>query len=96
VWLHDITPVFDDGNLFRRYWFYFSGFIFLLSTGKKLPPEERMLCAYHSKIFTMSKAIGEFARERLVRRFNALDLSEIGGMLEKVGEMKAAKALAPK
>ena len=51
-----LMPRADAGSGYRSYWFYFFGFIFLLALGRKIPPQQRRTCSYHSteKFLTLS------------------------------------------
>jgi hypothetical protein len=76
----------------RRYWFYFSGFIFLLTTGKKISLSTKETCAYHRRVITLSTELGKLVWNLLRNEFHSLDKSKIAGMLEQVAAIRAKES----
>ena len=90
-----MVPRPDSGSAYRRYWFYYGGFIFLLAVGKNIPPRVRETCAYRNNVLTLNKKIGESVWESLRAEFREVDKSRILPMLEEVAAIKAKTPRSP-
>jgi hypothetical protein len=84
-----IVPVLDETTSYRRYWFYFSGFIFSLAFGKRIPADVKRTDAYRSRVLTLSAEIGEAARQVIVKNVMAADKSAIKGTLQEIAAMRS-------
>lgn len=76
---------------YRRYWFYFSGFIFFLSLGKRIPASVRRTCSHHSpeQFLMLSEEAGSYVKDTLSAEFLSVDRSKLEGMFKEVGAMRA-------
>jgi len=82
-------PCLDQGTGYRRCWFYFYGFTFLLALGRNIPPSVSKTCAYHSQVITMSTEVGKFVWQVMGNQARSLDKSAIEGMLREVAAVRA-------
>jgi hypothetical protein len=91
VYLIASMPRADAGNGYRSYWFYFFGFIFLLSLGRKIPVQQRRICSYHSpeKFLTLSPGLGSLVKDTIRTEFLSLDRSKIEGMFKEIQAIRS-------
>jgi hypothetical protein len=85
----NFVPTQLSGGSYRRYRFYFSGFIFILSFGKKLPAEVKRTCAYRAMVLTVSLKIGESVKQDLLDELNAADKTKIQGTLQEIAAISS-------
>jgi hypothetical protein len=89
VGLANLMPDQIAGAAYRRYRFYFSGLIFILSFGKNIPAEVKRTCAYRAKVLTLSSEIGKSMKRDLIDHLNSMDKTKIAETLHEVAAIKA-------
>jgi hypothetical protein len=79
------------GTPYRSYWFYFFGFIFMLTLGRRIPAQRRVTCSYHSaeKFLTCSLGLGSFVKETIRTQFLSRDRSKIEGVLKEIEAIRS-------
>jgi len=91
VYLMNFVPSRVEGA-YRQYRFHFSGFIFVLSFGKKLPAELKRTCAYRSKVLTINSKLGESVKQELASQLETADKRRIQGTLQEIAAIRAKSA----
>jgi hypothetical protein len=79
-----LFPELSKGEVFRRYWFYLFGFIFVLGLGRNIPDLVKRACAYKSRVVTVSASLGESVRDIFKYKSAQVDQSSIKGTLEEI------------
>ena len=89
-------PPADAGTGYRRYWFYFFGFIFLLALGKRIPAHQLRTCSDHSpeKFLTLSLGWGSSLKEAISTQLLSLDRSKIESMFKEIAAIRS-KTVVP-
>jgi hypothetical protein len=85
-----LVPRPDRQPFYRRYWFYYGGFIFVLSLGKNISPAMRQSCAYRRRVLTLSKDLGASVWNAFKTDFERADKSLIKNTLEEIAKIKAS------
>jgi len=85
----NFVPTLDPATSYRRYWFYFSGFVFSLALGKKTPDDVRKTCAYGSKVLTLSIDIGQAAWDAIRKQVQSVDKSAIQETLQEIAVIRS-------
>jgi hypothetical protein len=85
----NLVPDQASGGAYRKYGFYFSGFIFVLSFGRNIPAEVKRTCGYRAKVLTLSTELGESIKQDLLDHLNMADKTKIQGTLQEIAAMKA-------
>ena len=82
-------PEMDETEPYRRYWFYISGFFFILAVGKKIPSLVKQICAPSLKAVILSKELGASIYNIVRTKAKAADKTDIEGMLQEIAAIKA-------
>jgi hypothetical protein len=79
---------------YRRYRFYYFGFIFLLAVGEKIPARLRRTCSYRSaeKFLTLSLELGSSVKEDIETQVFSRDRSKLEGMLKEIQALRSKTA----
>lgn len=91
----NLVPAQVQGSAYRVYRFYFSGFIFLCSFGKRIPAEVKRTCAYRAKVLTVSTKIGESVKQDLLDHLEQADKTNIQGTLQEIAAIRATTSAKP-
>lgn len=85
------VPRADAGTGYRSCWFYFFGFIFLLSLGRRIPAPQRRTCSYHSpeKFLTLSPELGRIVKEVIIQELKLVDCSRIEQMFKEIQTIRS-------
>ena len=64
---------------------------FLLALGRKIPPQQRRTCSYHSpeKFLTLSLGLGSLVKEAISTELLSLDRSKIEGMFKEIQAIRS-------
>lgn len=89
----NLAPNQVEGGVYRKYRFYFSGFIFVLSFGKTIPAEVKRTCAYRAKVLTVSTKIGKSVKQDLLDHLEQADKTKIEETLQEIAAIKAKTPL---
>jgi hypothetical protein len=101
VWpFNQVSPAFlmpnEEAGLPRgRYWFYYGGLIYRLALGKDIPHAFSEMCAYHKKVMSLSKELGESVHNALKAMVGQVDKSSITKTLKEVEIFKAQSPIRP-
>ncbi len=85
----NLMPDQVPGGSYRKYRFYFSGLIFVLSFGKNIPAEVKRTCAYRAKVLTLSAKLGESVKQDLLDRLDSADKTKIQGTLQEIAAIRS-------
>ena len=77
----------------RRYWFSYGGLIYRLALGKNIPDVLKETCAYHKKVISLSKDLGESVHNAIKAMADQADKSPIMKTLKEVEKIKATSAV---
>ena len=85
----NFVPTQDSESSYRRYWFYFSGFLFFLALSKRIPAHVKRTCAYRSKVLTLSVELGQYAWDIMRKQILSADRSTIDKTLQEIKEIRS-------
>jgi hypothetical protein len=88
---HFLMPKEEAGS-HRLYWFSYGGLIYRLALGKNIPVVLRKTCAYHKKVLSLSKELGESVHDALKAMADQADKSPIINTLKEIEKIKATSA----
>jgi hypothetical protein len=88
-----LMPNEEAGLPRRRYWFYYGGLIYRLALGKKIPDTIKETCAYHRRVVSLSKDLGESVHNALKAMAGQVDKSSIVKTLKEVETFKSTSAV---